>query len=64
MVIYLFTIQAESGKAPIETILPEAHTMPFYCLLNYPLARELTSQPPQNVKPAEEMATELGEEAA
>jgi transposase-like protein len=62
MVIYLFTIQAESGKAPIESILPETNTMPFYQLLNYPLARELISQPPQNVKPAEEMAIEAVEE--
>jgi transposase-like protein len=64
MVIYLFTIQAESSKAPIETILPEAKTMPFYRVLNYPLAHELTCQLPQNVKPAEEVATEQGEEAA
>jgi transposase-like protein len=64
MVIYLFTIQAESGKAPIESILPDAKMMPFYQLLNYPLAHDLTSQPPQNVKPAEEMATEQGEAAA
>lgn len=64
MVIYLFTVQAESGKAPIETIFPEANTMPFYRLLNYPFACELTSQLPQNVKLAEEMATEQGEAAA
>ena len=64
MVTYLFTIQAESGKAPIEKILPEANTMPFYRLLNYPLSCELTSQPPQHVKPIEEMATELVEEVA
>jgi len=63
MVTYLFTIQAESGKAPIEKILPEANTMPFYRLLNYPFAIELTSHPPpQNVKPVEEMATEAEEE--
>jgi hypothetical protein len=65
MVVYLFTIQAESGKAPIEKILPEAKTMPFYRLLNYPFAIELTSHPPpQNVNPAEEMATESVEAAA
>jgi transposase-like protein len=67
-VVYLFTIQAESGKAPIEKILPEANTMPFYRLLNYPFAVEMTSQPPQNVvkdvKPVEEMATESVEELA
>lgn len=65
MVVYLFTIQVESGKAPIEKILPEANTMPFYRLLNYPFAIELTSHsPPQNVKPVEEMATESVEEVA
>jgi transposase-like protein len=62
MVIYLFTIQVECGTAPIESILPEAPMMPFYQLLNYPLARELTSQAPQNVKPAEDMAREAVEE--
>jgi transposase-like protein len=64
MVIYLFSIQAERGQAPIEKILPEANMMPFYRLLNYPFSSELTSQPPQNVKLIEEMATELVEELA
>lgn len=65
MVVYLFTIQAESGKAAIENILPQANTMPLYRLLNYPFAIELTSHsPPQNVKPVEEMATESVEEVA
>jgi len=65
MVVYLFTIQSESGKAPIEKIVPEANTMPFYRLLNYPFTIELTSHsPPQNVKPVEEMATEWVEELA
>lgn len=67
MVVYLFTIQTESGNAPIEQILPDANTMPFYRLLNYPFAVEMASQPPQNVKNvtlAEEMATEPVEELA
>ncbi len=67
IVVYLFTIQAESGKAPIETILPDANTMPFYRLLNDPFAVEMASQPSQyvkNVKLAEEMATESVEELA
>lgn len=65
MVAYLFTIQAERGQAPIETILPEANTMPFYRLLNDPFAIELISHPPpQHVKPVEEMATEVVEEVA
>jgi hypothetical protein len=67
MVVYLFSIQAESGKAPIETILPEANTMPFYRLLNYPFAVEMASQPllnVKNVKPVEKMATESVKELA
>lgn len=65
--VYLFSIQAESGKAPIERIIPEANTMPFYRLLNYPFAVEMASQSPQNVKninPVEKMAAELVEESA
>jgi len=64
MVVYLFTIHAESGNAPIEKILPEANTMPFYRLLNYPFSIEMTSHLPQNVKPVEDMATESGKEVA
>jgi transposase-like protein len=64
LVVYLFTIQAESGTAPIEKITPEAKTMPFYRLLNYPFASEMTSHSPHNVKPIEEMATESLKEAA
>ena len=67
MGVYLFTMQAESGKAPIEKILPEATTIPCYRLLNYPFAVEMASQPPQhvkNVKPVEDMATESVEELA
>lgn len=37
LVVYIFTIQPESGKAPIETIIPRAKEMPLYQLLNYPL---------------------------
>lgn len=36
IVVYVFTIQAETGSAPIERILPEANTMPFYQILNDP----------------------------
>lgn len=64
IVVYLFTIQAESGKAPIERIIADANTMPFYRLLNYPFAGETTSHPPHNVKPVEEMATESVKEVA
>jgi hypothetical protein len=64
MVVYLFTIQAGSGKAPIEKIIPEANTMPLYRLLNYPFAGERRSDSPANVKPVEKMATESVEEVA
>lgn len=64
LVVYLFTIQAESGTAPIEKIIPEANTMPLYHLLNYPFAGEMTSHPPPNVKPVENMATESVKEVA
>ena len=37
MVTYFFTRQAESGKAPIERIMPEAKRMPLYQILNDPI---------------------------
>jgi len=37
MVVFLFTCQAKSGKAPIENIMPEAKRMPFYHLINDPI---------------------------
>ena len=37
LLMYLFVQQADSGKAPIESILPRARGMPFYQLLNDPL---------------------------
>ena len=37
MVVFLFTCQAKSGKAPIENIMPEATRMPFYHLINDPI---------------------------
>ena len=36
--LYLFVQQAETGQAPIEAILPEAKDMPFYQIVNNPLA--------------------------
>jgi hypothetical protein len=63
LVVSLFTSQAESGKAPIESI-PEANTMLLYRLLNDPLADEMTSHPPRNGKPVEDMATESVKEVA
>ena len=35
--MYLFIKQPETGKAPIEAILPQAKNMPFYQLINNPI---------------------------
>ena len=37
LVMYLFIRQPESGKAPIESIMPNAREMPLYKLINDPL---------------------------
>ena len=37
LLMYLFVQQAETGKAPIESIVPRARSMPFYQLVNDPL---------------------------
>lgn len=37
LVMYVFTIQVGTGKAPIEHIVPDAPAMPFYQLVNDPL---------------------------
>lgn len=37
LVMYMFIRQLESGKAPIESITPEAREMPLYKLINDPL---------------------------
>ena len=37
LLMYLFVQQADSGKAPIESILPRAWGTPFYQLVNDPL---------------------------
>jgi transposase-like protein len=36
VVVYLFTQQATTGQAPIEVLMPEAHRMPLYRLINDP----------------------------
>jgi transposase-like protein len=36
VVVYVFTIQASTGIAPLEHILPQAKQMPLYTLLNNP----------------------------
>ncbi len=37
LVVYIFTKSAETQKAPIEAILPQATEMPLYQILNDPL---------------------------
>jgi transposase-like protein len=37
LVMYVFIRQPESGKAPIESIMPEAKEMPLYKMINDPL---------------------------
>lgn len=54
-VVYLFTQQTTTGKAPIEAIVPQACRMPFYRLLNYPFEYGLAI--PYNNKNLEKMAT-------
>ena len=38
LLMYMFVQQPESGKAPIESIMPDAREMPFYKMINDPLA--------------------------
>jgi hypothetical protein len=37
LVMYVFIRQPESGKAPIESIMPDATEMPLYKMINDPL---------------------------
>ena len=37
LLVYVFIRQPESGKAPIESIMPDAREMPLYELINDPL---------------------------
>jgi hypothetical protein len=37
LLMYLFIRQPESGKAPIESIIPDAREMPLYKMINDPL---------------------------
>jgi transposase-like protein len=63
LVVYLFTQQAETGKAPIEHIVPAAARMPLYRLLNDPFAYGMATMPHKN-RELEEMATAPFEAAA
>jgi hypothetical protein len=38
MLMYIFIKQPQTGKAPLEAIMPEAYEMPFYKLVNDPIA--------------------------
>jgi len=51
--MYLFVQQPESGKAPIESIMPEAREMPLYKLINDPLGTVMGGE---NVKKNVKMA--------
>ena len=52
LVMYLFIRQPESGKAPIESIMPEAREMPLYKLINDPLGTVMgVENVNRNVKP-------------
>ena len=41
LLMYVFIRQPESGKAPIEAIMPEANRMPLYQLINDPFGAVL-----------------------
>ena len=52
LVMYLFIRQPESGKAPIESIMPDAREMPLYELINDPLRTVMgVENVNRNVKP-------------
>ena len=61
LVVSVFTQQATTGQAPIETILPEARRMPLYRLINDPF-RALQER--NSVKPEAHMADLLLPQAA
>ncbi len=52
LVMYVFIRQPESGKAPIESIMPEAREMPLYKMINDPLRTVMgVENINRNVKP-------------
>ncbi len=59
MLVYVFVRQPGSGKAPIESIMPEASRMPLYQLINDPFGAVLGVE---NVKKSAKMADFLLEE--
>lgn len=60
IVVYVFTIQVQSGMAPIERIVPEATHMPFYQILNDPFRYELANRCQANPEKAIALATPGG----
>ena len=58
MLVYVFTQRAQDGKAPIESIMPQAAQMPLYRLLNDPFGLHEHSQ---DVKQISSMADESTE---
>jgi len=59
MLMYLFIKQPQTGKAPVEAIMPEAKMMPFYQLLNDPITILMNNY---NVKDNAKMADFLLQE--
>jgi len=53
LLMYVFVQQPESGKAPIESIMPEVREMPLYVMINDPLG---TVMGIENVKKIVNMA--------
>jgi len=51
--MYMFVQQPKNGKAPIESIMPEASRMPLYKMINDPLGAVMGVE---NVKKNVEMA--------
>jgi transposase-like protein len=55
---YAFTVSPESGKAPIEQILPHATQMPLFQILNAPFRHGLLHICQSKSEPPEHMATQ------
>ena len=52
LLMYLFVQQPENGKAPIESIMPEASRMPLYKMINDPLGALMgVENVKENLKP-------------
>jgi transposase-like protein len=58
VVVYVFTIQASTGLAPIERILPQAKHMPLYQLLNDPFSYGLANRCQAESRRGGNMATQ------